>query len=202
MMRIHPGVLFCLVLAAAGPAATGCQRGGSREAPRAGTPDTTTASSSRIRAGYPFPDVTVLTVNGDSVRVLDLVGGHEALVFFIAVGCETCEEFLTAWTAKADSVPPGLTVIGIAEEEPAFAKRYAEQKNLPFPLYCDERGLFANKYGIEGYPSVAALYTDGKVAFMGKGINTLFTPAKATELLEQVKRQREERSRSGAAPPP
>jgi peroxiredoxin len=184
-------VLAVLVVAAVGCGGQG-ERGSSTPSPApAGT---------KIAPGAPFPDVPLLTLDGDTVRTHVLVGGRESLVVFMEVGCEACGEFLDAWAAIPDRVKGiGLNLVGIVEDEPRFARNYAEEKHVAFPVYCDEKGRFVDTYGINAYPTAVALYADGRIAYVGRGVNAEFTPEKARSLFEQVKEAREKRSVNGAA---
>ena len=120
----------------------------------------------------------------------DLLGGRESIVLFVDPDCEACDAFLAVWKVRKHELPASLNVFGITHEDPDSARDYARNSGFPFPLYCDDRGIFAEEYSIRVTPSAVGTYADGGVAYVGKHVTPEFTPRKAVELLEQVKRGR------------
>lgn len=142
-----------------------------------------------------FPAVDLLTLEGETVNSHELLRGHDSLVIFLQIGCESCEEVLEVWKQLADRVPPELNVIGITEEEPELAAAYAESSGFPFPLYCDDRGIFGTEHQVVVFPSMVGVPTDGLIAYVGKPVTVEFTPAKAWAMLKDVKERREKAAR-------
>jgi len=175
--------LSLLLLIAAVP---GC----SEKAPRTETAAGEPARPTSLQAGGVFPSVTLLTLEGEAVTTTDLAGDGDAVVMFVSLGCETCEALLGVWNRERDRIPPEVRVFAITEEEPAFAKAFAEKNAFPFPLYCDDRGIFATEYKVAIFPSVVGV-SSGKVAFIGKPVTPDFTPDKAVGAITAVRQARE-----------
>jgi peroxiredoxin len=175
------------------PALAGCGRGDKTSAARETPSPEAVADTAQVKLGpgMPFPSVPLLTLDGDSVDSRALVVGRASLVLFIDPDCEACREFLAVWKGRRRALPPDLNVIGIVREAPGYAKDYATNTGFPFPLYCDEQKIFADKYVIRVTPSVVGTYPDGVVAYVGKAVTTKFTPRRAVDLLEKLRKGKE-----------
>jgi peroxiredoxin len=145
------------------------------------------AGEAMIRKGALFPSVEVKDTEGGRVNTAQLLGDGDTMVFFVSFSCETCAELVGAWQGYRESVPEGLTVFGLAEDDPAFARRYLAEHRYPFPVYLDEEGRFAAEYGLEGYPTAVGV-AGSRILFIGKGDNHQFTPERAVTMLERMKR--------------
>jgi len=149
-------------------------------------------TSGPLEPSMMFPSVDVFTVDGETVNTTALTQGHDSIVIFVSLGCESCEELISTWKSMIDQIPDDLSVFALAEDEPEFAKQFVEEEDFPFPLYCEDKGIFARDYKIGVFPSVVGTTADGTVAFVGKMVTPEFTPARAMDLLEKVKKAREE----------
>jgi peroxiredoxin len=161
-------------------AAPGAAPGSASETPRV----------TSLQAGGLFPAVTLLTLEGEPVSTTELIGEGSAVVMFVSLGCETCEALMGVWNRDRARIPPDFSVFAITEEEPAFAKAFAEKNQFPFPLYCDDRGIFATEYKVAIFPSSVGV-SGGKVAFIGKPVTPDFTPDKAVGAITAVRQARE-----------
>jgi peroxiredoxin len=149
-------------------------------------------ASGSLKPSMTFPSVDVFTVDGETVNTTSLIQGHDSIVIFVSLGCESCEELIGTWKSMIDQISDDLSVFALVQDEPEFAKQFVEEEDFPFPLYCEDKGIFARDYKIRVFPSVVGTTADGSVAFVGKAVTPSFTPAKAMDLLEKVKKAREE----------
>lgn len=172
----------------AGPAAPETAGAVAAAGPSGARSDTTKA---KLGPGMPFPSVPLRTMEDEPVDSRALVAGRPSLVLLIDADCEACREFLDVWKARRAELPAGLNVLGIAREPVDYARDYARNNGFPFPLYSDEEDVFADTYVIRVSPSVVGTYEDGVIAYIGKAVTPEFTPRKAVELLEQLRRGRE-----------
>jgi peroxiredoxin len=156
------------------------------------TPPEQTAREGRLEPGQTFPDVSVYDLEGTETSTDRLTRGHDSLVFFVSLSCDVCEEVMESWREQIDQIPDHLTVFAVTEEEVRFARQFAELHDFPFPLYCDEQGIFATRYLMSVFPSVVAVTGQGRIAFIGRAVTPEFTPRKATGLLARTKKEPEE----------
>jgi len=139
-----------------------------------------------------FPSVELLTLDGDPVDSASLVASSDAIVFFVSLGCQSCEELISVWRPLLHQIPEDVHIFAVADEEPVFARRFVETNDFPFPLYCDEKGVFFTDYEVKGYPTVVGVTAGGSIAYVGRAVTPVFTPEKALQLLKDVKTSREE----------
>lgn len=152
-------------------------------------PESTDASGDlprKLAPGETFPVVGVYDGQGNERQTSDLLDGRTSLVFFIDPGCSMCREVTEIWKDLRDTIPTGLNVLGILEDEPAFVASYAERNAYPYPLFADDAAIFATRYGMEAYPAVVAVRPDRSIIYVGTGINENFTPERAMEMIEDV----------------
>lgn len=194
-MKVFPIILVCVVLVGCGnrdegtAASSGAANAGTAiaRAPGLPPPGTVTPLEPRMK----FPPVPVKGLDGQATDAAALVQGRDSIVLFISLGCESCEDLTALWTRLQGELPQGLNVIGVANEEPDFAKKYLAEHPFPFPLYCDTGAVFEESFKIRAYPSVVGVLDNGSVAYVGKAVTTEFTPKKAVDLLMKVKQGRE-----------
>jgi peroxiredoxin len=55
------------------------------------------------------------------------------------------------------------------QEKRAIVKRYAENKNLPFPVLLDTKGTVAYEYGIRAHPAHFLVNRNGELVAMTMG---------------------------------
>jgi len=144
-----------------------------------------------LEPGQPLPDVPLVDLEGNPVQTAALLDGHDAILLFISLGCEACEELVDSWRGRLGEFPPEFRVLAVADDEPLYAKQFVEKHDFPFPLYCDEKGVFTHRYKVTISPTVVGVPSDGKIAYVGKAVTPKFTPPEAVELLLRTKAARE-----------
>ena len=191
--------LVALILAAW---IVGCGSAGGGAGGQGGTKSDTASGSSHshdrdgrqaedLKPRMIFPDITVRSQEGEEITTGSLIYGRDTIAIFVQIGCDACSDVMKVWAENKDQIPPELNVIAFAEDEPEYVKQYAEETNFPFPLYCDEWGVFALDYNMDMYPSMIGIRKDGAIAYVGKPVTPEFTPARAWNLLNQVKQGHE-----------
>jgi peroxiredoxin len=138
-----------------------------------------------------FPAVNVLTLHGERTNTHALLRKEDSVVIFMQIGCESCEEVVAVWKRLADTVPDGMNVFAVIEEDPPFAAGYAEETGFPFPLYCDDEGIFNTEYKVGVFPTMVGVTGDGRIAYIGKPVTPEFTPVEAWKMLMDIKEKRE-----------
>lgn len=168
-------------------AAVSCGGGGadSETGDQAGLPP-----AGALEPGQPLPDVPLTDLEGNPVRISELIAGRDAVVIVVSLGCEACEDLIASWRNKLDEFPPEVLVFAVADDEPVYAKKYAQEHDFPLPLLCDEKGLLTRRYKLNVTPTVVGVPADGRIAYVGKAVTPVFTPAEAVDLIERTKAAR------------
>ena len=188
---------FALFLAACGKGGGAHQS--SRSTPAASQADSQASADTahvKLSPGMAFPGIDLIDLEENKVNAASLVAGRASLVLFVDPDCEACRDLLEVWNKRASELPPDLNVVAITLVDAQFAKQWKEDTKFPFPLYCDDQGIFARNYRIKVYPTVIGVYPDGGVAYVGRAVTPEFTPKRAAGLLAEAiaaKRQREGR---------
>jgi len=187
-MRTLPLILVCLVLVGCGGGNDAGTATGRASGAASGVTSRNTVTPLKPR--MEFPPVAVKDLQDQETDAATLVRGRDSIVLFVSLGCESCEELTALWTRLQGEIPAGMNVFGLADEEPDYARKYLAEHPFPFPLYCDTKGVFHDRYKMRAYPSVVGVLSDGSVAYVGKAVTTEFTPEKALNLLAEVKQAR------------
>jgi peroxiredoxin len=147
--------------------------------------DETTSLEPAAVVGHPAPDFTLLTLDGETVRLSDFKG-KPVLINFWATWCGPCRaEFPDFQKASVDNAD-NLVIIGInntstdqKEQVPAFVKEFG----ITYPIVLDESGDTAKAYGILGLPTSIFIDRNGNVNEIFTGpINKAYIEAKLSEL--------------------
>ncbi len=136
-----------------------------------------------IHAKLEFPNFYVYDLDSTEVQTSSLLAGHESLVLYVSTGCEVCHETIEAWKSMLSDIPSGVKVFAIVNDDVDFARKWVKTIEFPFPLYVDTRGVIIDKYGVEMYPTVFGVGSDGRVIYVRRGVSNIFTPARAVMLL-------------------
>ena len=106
-----------------------------------------------FEVGAPFPDVAVMDSTGATRQTRDLVTGSGAVVLFIDLECEACQNMCHRWE---DAVEQGWIdadrIVAIAREAPAMVEQYRKSNALRFPIYRDPELVFSHTHGVVRFP--------------------------------------------------
>ncbi|WP_156759865.1 thioredoxin-dependent thiol peroxidase [Microbacterium karelineae] len=108
-------------------------------------------TETRLEAGSPAPDFTLLDQDGAAVSLADLRGRKLVIFFYpeaMTPGCTT--EACDFRDSLASLQGAGYEVIGISRDEPAKLKRFAERDALTYPLLSDPDTAVHRAYGVWG----------------------------------------------------
>ena len=144
--------------------------------------------STALRAGDPFPAVTLVTPpdsSGNNARVnsSELLAGRAALVFFMSTNCEPCREAVRRWSDGATEVSGSVLLVGIIDQPAEVRDAYVMENAVSFPVLSDADDVLGREHGMEVYPSVVAVDANGTMVFVRHGVDEGFTPAVALEML-------------------
>lgn len=115
--------------------------------------------------GQPAPDFSVVSLDGDEIRLADL-RGRPAIVYFWASYCEPCkEEFPLLRAAAERHAADGLAIVGIVfEDGPETARDFMERFDATWPAALDPGAEVADAYRVFGPPETYFIDRDGRIA--------------------------------------
>jgi thioredoxin-dependent peroxiredoxin len=108
------------------------------------------AANESVRVGDPAPDFTLPSAIGEPVRLGDLRGHSEVVLFFYPKDdspvCTTqaCA-FRDHYEAFRDA---GVEVIGVSADSAESHRRFAGKHRLPFRLLSDADGSLRDRFGV------------------------------------------------------
>ena len=141
-----------------------------------------------LDVGSRFPSVNLIS-EPDSAEVTrhigarDVIGGHSALVVFVAQNCPPCDAFVKSWSESMAGLPSDVLVFGVINASPETRNGYRVLTDAQFPIYSDSTHAFGSNYGVAVYPTVVGVDADGKVVFAQNAPDPGFTPDAAVALL-------------------
>ena len=112
--------------------------------------------------GYPTPDFTLVSLDGESVS-LSAQKGKPVVLVFVASWCEVCRAempmMVESYRAHREH---DLVVIAVdtMEEREAVA-RFRDDFQIPFPLLLDSDGRVTARFNVNGTPTTFFIDRDG-----------------------------------------
>lgn len=123
-----------------------------------------------------FPDLTLLDIDGNQVNGQDIFHGNITAVMFIEPGCDPCKLAMKYWSSFKDNLPTNFDIVAISGTGGEYLMKYLKESEFPYPVYSDTAHRFVIDYGMNGFPSVVGVGSDGKVAFPFSHIHGDFSP--------------------------
>jgi peroxiredoxin len=128
------------------------------------------SSPASILIGDTLPEVELIDVDGKTVDLKALIDGRKTLIFFLAPTCDMCTDLIDAYRRESEGFSTGLEAFGICPDVPDMARVYAEENDLPFPLFCDTAQSFQSEHGVVAFPTLMALDTNGVIQYLNFGM--------------------------------
>ncbi len=168
---------FSALVLAAVVLTSGCgsdENASTRSASRSVPPPTSTQSTSDLIQSpddpEPVPDVTLETMEGESIALANRPG-EVLLVNFWATWCPPCRKEIPDLIAlQKDLGPQGLTVIGVSLDQQggevvtSFLDNYTGDEAINYPIVLDPEGEVEQAFGgVYGLPMTYVVGPDGRV---------------------------------------
>ena len=154
------------------------------------------AANESVRVGDPAPDFTLASATGEPVRLSDLRGHSEVVLFFYPKDdspvCTTqaCA-FRDHYEAFRDA---GVEVIGVSADSAESHRRFAGKHRLPFRLLSDADGSLRDRFGVPrtlGLIPGRVTYLIDKQGIVRHIFSSQFQPAKhvdeALRVLKEIR---------------
>jgi len=131
----------------------------------------TLPNRSLMKPGDPLPELTVYDLDGNQLRLDEVLGGKKTAIGVVMPGCDPCKQLLTGWVNKgmvngsADyqmvlvaATTPDARELGPLSD---FAKYY--------PIYFCDHTVLKEQFGISTFPTVMGTGIGNKVSFVANG---------------------------------
>jgi len=128
-----------------------------------------------VSVGKAMPDATLKDTSGAPVTLSALRKDKKVvLVNFWGTWCAPCRiempAFEKLYKAQRDS---GFLIVAIDEGEPRDSlTRYLAKKPVSFLILIDSAGKFADRLGVQAFPTSILVTSDGRVARVVEGLET------------------------------
>jgi peroxiredoxin len=142
-------------------------------------------SPANILIGDTFPEVELIDVDGKYADLEKLIEGHKTLVFFLAPTCDMCTDLIDAYRRESEGFSTGLKALAVCPDIPDMARAYADEHDLPFPIYCDTAQSFQSEHGVVAFPTLMALDTRGVIRYMNFGMMEDYDFGDILDMLKQ-----------------
>lgn len=122
--------------------------------------------------GTVAPDAALEDLDGNAVRLQEVIAGRPALLQVWATWCPLCEELQPQLDRIRAERGDDLAMVAIAvavNQNPRRIKRHLEQHALGFPLLYDARGEAVRALKAATTSIVVLLDAEGRVAYTGVG---------------------------------
>lgn len=117
----------------------------------------------KMPLGDPWPEVPLISVEGDTINSLDLVEGG-GVVLFLDPHCEPCGALVRRWQeAVNDGAIPLERVSGITYAPPEMIVEYRSDYELTLPIYWDAEQIFRQDYDVRHFPLAVVVGESGFV---------------------------------------
>ncbi len=109
------------------------------------------------------PDFTLVSVEGDTIRLSDF-RGQVVILDFWATWCPPCKaeipSFIEIYNEYRDR---GVVILGVALDQPAKVRKFYEDYQMNYPVVIGNRSLAARYGGITGIPTTFVIDPEGRI---------------------------------------
>ena len=143
----------------------------------------------QLAVGYPTPDLTLTTLDGETISLRSQRGKPVVLVF-VASWCEVCraEMPMMVETFRAHQ-NHGLVFLAIdVMEDRTAVEKFRAEFQIPFPLLLDEDSVVTARFDVKGTPTTFFIDRAGMTRdiVIGGPLSRAYLEKEIAPLLESV----------------
>ena len=138
----------------------------------AALPAPAAAQGVSLPKGTAAPDVTLEDLDGNAVRLADVIRGKPALIEFWATWCPLCEELQPQLDHIQAAHGDHLNIVAVAvavNQNPRRIRRHLEDHDPGYPFLYDARGEAVRGFQAATTSIVVLLDGEGRVVYTGVG---------------------------------
>jgi peroxiredoxin len=124
-------------------------------------------------AGKIAPDFTLITTDGKSVNLQDLLQRGPVVLAFFKVSCPVCQYAFPMYERVARAHKnSGASFLGVCQNGIAEAKAFAREYGVTFPIAIDNDAnqyAVSNAYGLTNVPTLFYIAPDGEIEVSSVG---------------------------------
>ena len=116
------------------------------------------------REGFPAPEITLVNLDGQEVRLGDTLGSP-VMVNFWASWCPPCRAEMPAFQKIFDEYgSQGFVILAVnSQESRSEALDFVQSNKITFPVLLDETGLATDHYRVVSLPATFFIGRDGYI---------------------------------------
>lgn len=138
------------------------------------------AQDGGIALGSAAPVITVNDLDGNPVRLAEVIGKKPVLLEWWATWCDLCAELLPRVRAAREKYGDDVEFLGInvtVNQSPAQVRRYLERHRPPFRTLYDTEGTSVRAYQVPTTSFIVIVDRGGRVVYTGSGGDQNLQPA-------------------------
>lgn len=126
-----------------------------------------------LEVGELAPEFTLLTTDGQTVNLAELLHRGPVVLAFFKVSCPVCQYAFPMYERLAQAhQDSGATFLGVSQNQPSEAKAFAREYGVSFPIAIDDESnqyAVSNAYGLTNVPTVFYIDPSGEIEVSSVG---------------------------------
>ncbi len=141
-----------------------------------------------LEVGQTAPDFSLPTLDGETIRLADLLKAGPAVLVFWKSGCRACD-LAFPYLERLAEIAPEVAVIAVGQETTDSARIYVAQTGLRLGVALDGPDYAVSRlYDPAFTPTIFLVGSDGKILFKGEGFSKADLNALAAKVGEVIGR--------------
>jgi peroxiredoxin len=142
-----------------------------------------------IVAGNIAPGFSLRALDGKEYSLAKAMAHGQVVAAFFKVSCPVCQftfPFIERIYQRHGG--PGITILGISQDDAAATKKFNAEYGISFPVLLDENDYpVSNAYGLTTVPTIFLIEPDGSVKVSAMGFDKQALETITNELAERGK---------------
>lgn len=123
-----------------------------------------------LPAGKPAPDFTLKAMDGSTFSLSEALTRGPVVLAFFKISCPVCQ-YALPFLERIHRAYPGLTLIGISQDNPRDTAEFLSEFDIAFPIMLDAPDHYAvsDAYGLTNVPTIFWIAADGRIEISSVG---------------------------------